>query len=497
LSGVVGLQKVRHLGWKLLDTGSVQTVQHEEFQTMFRVGEDVEAFALSKRGWSISAIARHLGRDRKTVRAYLSGQRAPGVRQPANPDPLVPFTPYVAARFVDDPHLWASALFDEVVPLGYDRSYPSFVRQLRLAGLRPHCEACSGVSGRETIEIAHPAGEEIQWDWFERRHAPWGATAYGLLGTLSHSGRTRGVLAEAMDQPHLIEAMDGVMRRLGGTARVWRVDRMATVIVPGSAEVQASFAPVAKHYGAIVAPCPARRGNRKGAVECGVKFCCGRWWRTMTATTPEQAQLSMDRFWATTGDARLRPPGRYVDPDTLDDGTRPKWPTVGELADAEVLMALPMLGYPATIEVVREVDVVASVAFRGNRYSVPPGMTGASLILRHRIGSASMEIFSAGGTQLCVHRLAPAGAGAMVRTEAHRAALESAVLGQFSAARPCDRKANKPPGADAKAAAAALLGTRAAEMAAPAVDLEHLAEIVHLAFDTPEQPGTTAEEGRT
>ena len=49
----------------------------------------------------------------------------------------------------------------------------SFARQLRLAGLRPHCEACSGVTGRETIEIGHPAGEEIQWDWFERRSAPW------------------------------------------------------------------------------------------------------------------------------------------------------------------------------------------------------------------------------------------------------------------------------------------------------------------------------------
>jgi len=28
-----------------------------------------------------------------------------------------------------------------------------------------------GVSGRETIEIPHPAGEEMQWDWFERRGA--------------------------------------------------------------------------------------------------------------------------------------------------------------------------------------------------------------------------------------------------------------------------------------------------------------------------------------
>jgi transposase len=244
---------------------------------MFSVGEDVEAAALSKRGWSISAIARHLGRDRKTVRSYLAGERSPPVRSSKVPDPLEPLEAYVAARFVDDPHLWATALFDEVVALGYDRSYPSFARQLRAAGLRPACEACSGVGGRETIEIDHPAGEEIQWDWFERRRAPWGATAYVLLGTLSHSGRTRGVLAPAMDQAHLIEAMDAVMRRLGGTARNWRTDRLATVIVPGTGDVQASFAPVAKHYGAVVVPCPPRRGNRKGAVECGVKFCWRRW----------------------------------------------------------------------------------------------------------------------------------------------------------------------------------------------------------------------------
>ena len=158
-------------------------------------------------------------RDRKTVRSYLSGERTPGVRRPARPDPLDEYRAYVAARFVDDPHLWASALFDEVVALGYRSSYVSFARQIRLAGLRPHCEACSGVKGRETIEIDHPAGEEIQWDWFERRNAPWGETAYVLLGTLSHSGRTRGVLSESMDQAHLIEAMDAVMRRLGGTAR--------------------------------------------------------------------------------------------------------------------------------------------------------------------------------------------------------------------------------------------------------------------------------------
>ena len=450
---------------------------------MLSRSEDVEAHALSKRGWSISAIARHLECDRKTVRSYLAGDRTPGLRRSSAPDPLAPFACYVAERFVDDPHLWASALFDEVTPLGYSGSYVSFARQLRLAGLRPHCEACSGVKGRETTEIEHPSGEEIQWDWAERRKAPWGGTAYLLLGTLSHSGRTRSVLTESMDQPHLIEAMDEVMRRLGGTARVWRTDRLATVILPGTRDVQASFVPVAKHYGAIVAPCPPRRGNRKGAVECGVKFFCGRFWRTMTATTPEEAQVALDRFWATTGDARLRPPGRYADPDELDDGVRPRWPSVGELADKEVLMALPVAPYPATIEVTRTVDDRASVAFRGNRYSVDPGMGGTELTLRHRLGTATLEIFSPARLELVSHRLAPPGAGSMVRTDAHRAALEKVVLGQFSTARPCDRKANKPPGAGALVERARLVGGASAE---PSVDLEEMAKIIALAF-----PGTT------
>ena len=81
---------------------------------MLTHGEDVEAHALRSRGWTISAIARHLGRDRKTVRAYINGTTVPGVRARSAPDPLEPFKKYLAARFVDDPHVWASALYDEV-----------------------------------------------------------------------------------------------------------------------------------------------------------------------------------------------------------------------------------------------------------------------------------------------------------------------------------------------------------------------------------------------
>jgi hypothetical protein len=199
----------------------------------------------------------------------------------------------------------------------------------------------------------------------------------------------------------------------------------------------------------------------------------------MTATTAEEAQVSVDRFWATTGDARLRPPGRYAEPCDLDAGERPRWPTVGELADAEVLMALPAAPFPATVEVSRPVDDRASVAFRGNRYSVNPGMGGMQLCLRHRLGAATVEIFTPAGVLLVSHHLAPPGAGAMVRTPEHAAALEKAILGQFSTTRPCDRKANRPPGTAALAERARLIGDRGAD---PTVDLDGLAEVIRLAF---------------
>ena len=421
----------------------------------------MEVHALKERGWSITAIATHTGCDRKTIRAYLKGERTPGVRVRTAPDPLEPFVPYLTQRFSDDPHVWASALYDEVTRLGYPLSYPSFARQVRLAKLRPHCEACAGVAGRDTVEIAHPPGEEIQWDWFERRRTPWGATLYVLLGTLAHSSRVRGVICESMDQAHLIDAMDRVLRKLGGTTRDWRVDRLATVITPGTRDVQPSFVPVAKHYGAVVEPCPPRRGNRKGVVESSVRFVSGRWWRTMNETDQTSAQRSLDRFCESVGDARVR---RVA-------GVRT---TVGELANAEVLRALPA-PYPATIVVERVVTANATLHDRGNRYSVPPGLAGTTLQVHQRLGTSTLEVRSASGSLLCAHHLAHDGAGMVVRDPAHAAALELAVLSQFTTKRPCDKKAHVGISDAALSHAARLLGDSGRDVR---VDLEDYARLV-------------------
>ena len=60
--------------------------------------DDVDAHALRRQGWTISAIARHLGHDRKTIRAYLTGGRVAGERAVSTDDPLARYVAYLRQR---------------------------------------------------------------------------------------------------------------------------------------------------------------------------------------------------------------------------------------------------------------------------------------------------------------------------------------------------------------------------------------------------------------
>lgn len=242
----------------------------------------VEIVALHRRGWSVSAIARHTGRDRKAMRAWLSGERDREARR--QPGPLEPFRDYVVQRFGDDPHLDATVLLRELRPLGFERSYPTLTRELRRLGLRPVCEVCRRGGHRVTIELVHEPGEELQLDWLELPQTPWGEPAHVLVGALAHSGRIRAVLSDGEDFAHLVCALDGVLRRLGGTARCWRTDRMSTIVEPGSGRLRGEAAELAKHYGVTVAICPPRRAQRKGVVEAAIRYLQRSWWRTAEAS---------------------------------------------------------------------------------------------------------------------------------------------------------------------------------------------------------------------
>jgi transposase len=416
----------------------------------------VEAQALHAKGWSISAIAAHTGHDRKTIRAYLNGARRPGERAPARPEGLAEFVDYCRQRLADDPHLWLTTLFDEVVELGYAGSYQAFTAGVRRHELRPRCAACAAAKTRDRQVIEHPAGGETQWDWLELPDPPasWGfaGKAHLLLGTLAHSSRWRGWLAESEDQPHLIEGLHQVAIRLGGLTGAWRFDRMGTVCHPGSGRITASFGPVALHYQVGISICPSRHAWRKGVVEKSAHTIAQRWWRTLPDdVTIGQAQAGLDRL-CTKLDGRKR----------VRDGART---TVGALADAEPLRAMPA-PFPAVLEAERRVGNQALVPFRGNRYSIPPGRAGQQVVVRHKLGAATLDVLDGRGALLASHVRQPDGAGMVVRAEEHVTALTKVVLGAFSDREPCRRKTRRPPSAAALAEAERIRRARAGDPAA-------------------------------
>ena len=137
--------------------------------------------------------------------------------------------------------------------------------------------------------------------------------------------------------------------------------------------------------------------------------------------------------------------------------------TVAGLAAAEPLRKLPTQPFPAVIEAQRVVSAQALVAWNGNFYSVPPGHAGRQVIVRHKLGAATLDVMTAAGTVRARHHREPDGAGAISRDSGHVAALEAKVLAAraASAGGPCHRKARRPPSAAALAEAAAIRGERA------------------------------------
>jgi len=145
--------------------------------------------------------------------------------------------------------------------------------------------------------------------------------------------------------------------------------------------------------------------------------------------------------------------------------------TVATVAEREPLAAVPM-PYPAELAVERTVSAQALVAFAGNFYSVAPELATARVGVRVRLGDQHLHITDLGGrVVLARHRLAPPGAGAMVRTDVHVHALNTAAMAAASPAVPHRAKVRIPPGAAGRAAAAQLTGRHDPAYDAVVVDL--------------------------
>jgi transposase len=109
---------------------------------VIKLGEVVMILDLHRQGLTVSAIARELGIDRKTVRKCITRGLEPPAYGPRKPRQRViePFVPYLRERVMAYPGLTGRRLWRELRERGYRAGYTAVtdqLRQLRPAPLAP------------------------------------------------------------------------------------------------------------------------------------------------------------------------------------------------------------------------------------------------------------------------------------------------------------------------------------------------------------------------
>ncbi|MFE0462618.1 IS21 family transposase [Kitasatospora sp. NPDC058965] len=350
---------------------------------------------------------------------------------------------------MEDPHLSGTVLFTEIAGLGYARSYSTFTRALRKHRLRPPCRQCQGVRPTGGGRTAPPGAEPIRFDWLTLPDPPahWGrgAQAHLLLGSVGRSGRWRGVLAEGADLPRIVEAMDRVLRRLGGTAECWCLDRMPAACRGGSNRPTSALRQVARYYGARIEPDPPDDHRSRSPER--VQQAARSWWGEVArGSTVHEAQASLDRLAARMDDA-----GPAADPAGAAGAPLPV---------AETLRALPPVPFPIWVRARRTVGDRGLVPFDGNLYAVPGHLAGAVLEARRRLDQSYLFLATTAGAVIARYALAPAGAGLTVDERSRSTVvLERTPTTARPDLPPCRRNTPRPP-SEAALAQAELLRAR-------------------------------------
>ena len=172
-----------------------------------------------------------------------------------------------------------------------------------------------------------------------------------------------------------------------------------------------------------------------------------RWWRTVPdELTAEQAQAAVEAF-AKGQDQRRR--------EDLEGTT-----TAAAMFAAERLRPLPVTVFPVVVTEERTATRQALIDWRGNRYSVPPELAAAKVVVHQRLGADTIDIATLGGAVVARHRVAEPGLGVTIRDTGHVTALETVAMASAPPGRPHRRKERIPPGPAARRTAQVLTGTQ-------------------------------------
>jgi transposase len=235
-----------------------------------RLGEIVLIHDLKRQGLTITAIARQVGLDRKTVRRYLQRGLEPPAYKPRGPGPrlIEGFEDYLRERVTVFPDLSGKRLLREIRELGYAGGYTAvtdFLRDVR-PPRRPQFER----------RFETPPGRQAQVDFAEFKvefdDEPGVIRKVWLFTmVLGHSRWLWGRFCAGQDLQTVLRCHIDAFAAMGGATSELLYDPMKTAVIgeapDGVVSYNTSLVALLNHSGAVPRACRPYRAKTKGKVE--------------------------------------------------------------------------------------------------------------------------------------------------------------------------------------------------------------------------------------
>ena len=329
---------------------------------VIRLGELVVILDLHRQGLSVSAIARRIGLDRKTVRRYVERGLEPPAYQPRQPraTKVTPFQTYLRERVAAFPELTGTRLHREIRDVGYSGGYTAV--KVFLRDIRP-----SPSPGFE-VRFETPPGRQAQVDFAQFRTVftdePGAERIIWLFSlVLGHSRMLWGRFVTHQDMQTVLRGHAAAFEALGGAPAEILYDRMKTVFhredpEAGHIVYNRTLIEFARHYGYLPKACRAYRAKTKGKVERPFRyvredFFLGRSFRNLGDLNAQFRQW-LDEV----ANARPHATTRRVVAEHFAE-ERPS------------LQPLPAGPFQAVLRLERRITKDGMVSVGGNLYSVP------------------------------------------------------------------------------------------------------------------------------
>ena len=316
---------------------------------------------LREEGLSISAIARRVGLDRKTVRKYLKhGLNAPryGPRAP-RAQLLDPYRSYLRERVTAYPGLRGARLLREIRALGYPGGYSQLTAYLRTVRppLQPGFEHRFETAPGEQAQVDFAQFKTVFADQPERVRVVW---LFSLV--LGYSRFLAGRFVFGQNLASVLRCHMQVLTSLGGIPKRILYDRMKTVVLGESEDRHVIYHPrlleLAAHYGFAPRACAAYRAKTKGKVERPFRYIREDFFLARSFRDMDDLNTQFTDWLATVANARCHGTTRRVVAEAFAE-------------EQEQLRPLPALPFNAVLSLQRRVSHDGMVSVDGNRYSVP------------------------------------------------------------------------------------------------------------------------------